>query len=61
MLSSFEVKLTSDDTLILNALHTCSMPLSLEEIASSIDAKEFQNVVPPQELLANAAFQFLKS
>ncbi|KAM0924486.1 hypothetical protein ACQ4PT_004828 [Festuca glaucescens] len=38
-----------------------SMPLSLEEIASSMDAKEFQNVVPPQELLENAAFQFLKS
>jgi myosin-5 len=37
------------------------MPLSLEEIASSMDAKEFQNVVPPQELLENAAFQFLKS
>jgi hypothetical protein len=26
-----------------------------------MDAKEFQNVVPPHELLENAAFQFLKS
>uniref|UniRef100_K4AKJ0 Uncharacterized protein n=1 Tax=Setaria italica TaxID=4555 RepID=K4AKJ0_SETIT len=38
-----------------------SMPLSLEEIASSMDAKEFQNVSPPQQLLENAAFQFLRS
>jgi myosin-5 len=37
------------------------MPLSLEEIANSMDAKEFQNVSPPQELLDNAAFQFLRS
>uniref|UniRef100_A0A0E0P479 Myosin motor domain-containing protein n=2 Tax=Oryza rufipogon TaxID=4529 RepID=A0A0E0P479_ORYRU len=27
----------------------------------SMDAKEFQNVVPPQQLLDNPAFQFLKS
>uniref|UniRef100_M8BWI6 Myosin-J heavy chain n=1 Tax=Aegilops tauschii TaxID=37682 RepID=M8BWI6_AEGTA len=38
-----------------------SMPLSLEEIGNSMDTKEFQNVVPPQELLENASFQFLKS
>lgn len=38
-----------------------SMPLSLEEIGNSMDTKEFQNVVPPQELLDNASFQFLKS
>ncbi|XP_044391911.1 myosin-6 isoform X1 [Triticum aestivum] len=37
-----------------------SMPLSLEEIGNSMDTKEFQNVVPPQELLDNASFQFLK-
>ncbi|KAI5013652.1 hypothetical protein ZWY2020_037182 [Hordeum vulgare] len=37
------------------------MPLSLEEIGNSMDTKEFQNVSPPQELLDNAAFQFLKS
>lgn len=51
--------------LILNSLschkQTNSLPLSLEEIANSMDAKEFQNVSPPQELLDNAAFQFLRS
>ncbi|KAL6638616.1 hypothetical protein ACP70R_023727 [Stipagrostis hirtigluma subsp. patula] len=50
---------TADNTFLLD--EEISMPLSLEEIASSMDAKEFQNVVPPQELLDNAAFQFLKS
>ncbi|KAL6909325.1 hypothetical protein ACP4OV_001606 [Aristida adscensionis] len=50
---------TSDNTFLLD--EEISMPLSLEEIASSMDAKEFQNVTPPQELLDNAAFQFLKS
>ncbi|CAM0877745.1 unnamed protein product [Alopecurus aequalis] len=49
----------SNNTYLLD--EETSMPLSLEEIASSMDAKEFQNVVPPQELLANASFQFLKS
>uniref|UniRef100_A0ACD5YBY9 Uncharacterized protein n=1 Tax=Avena sativa TaxID=4498 RepID=A0ACD5YBY9_AVESA len=48
-----------DNTYLLD--EETRMPLSLEEIASSMDAKEFQNVVPPQELLANASFQFLKS
>jgi len=38
-----------------------SMPISLEEIADSMDAKEFQNVTPPQELTSMHAFQFLKS
>jgi myosin-5 len=38
-----------------------SMPISLEEIADSMDAKEFQNVTAPQELNAMPAFQFLKS
>ncbi|XP_039805225.1 myosin-8-like isoform X2 [Panicum virgatum] len=38
-----------------------SMPISLEEIADSMDAKEFQNVTPPQELTSMPAFQFLKS
>ncbi|KAF6994882.1 hypothetical protein CFC21_011483 [Triticum aestivum] len=38
-----------------------SMPISLEEIADSMDAKEFQNVAPPSELVAMSAFQFLKS
>jgi myosin-5 len=42
-------------------IYIYSMPLSLEEIASSMDAKEFQNVSPPQQLLENAAFQFLRS
>jgi myosin V len=37
------------------------MPISLEEIADSMDAKEFQNVTAPQELNAMPAFQFLKS
>jgi myosin V len=37
------------------------MPLSLDEIANSMDAKEFQNVGPPQELVENVAFEFLKS
>jgi myosin-5 len=37
------------------------MPISLEEIADSMDAKEFQNVAPPQQLTAIPAFQFLKS
>uniref|UniRef100_A0A0A9FD39 Uncharacterized protein n=1 Tax=Arundo donax TaxID=35708 RepID=A0A0A9FD39_ARUDO len=50
---------TSDNTFLLD--EEISMPLSLEEIANSMDAKEFQNVTPPQELLVNAAFQFLKS
>ncbi|PNT73745.1 hypothetical protein BRADI_1g00607v3 [Brachypodium distachyon] len=49
----------SDNTYLLD--EEISMPLSLDEIASSMDTKEFQNVVPPQELLDNAAFQFLKS
>ncbi|KAG2544341.1 hypothetical protein PVAP13_9KG024700 [Panicum virgatum] len=49
----------SDNTFLLD--EEISMPLSLEEIASSMDAKEFQNVSPPQELLDNAAFQFLRS
>ncbi|KAM0920054.1 hypothetical protein ACQ4PT_007723 [Festuca glaucescens] len=49
----------SENTYLLD--EETSMPLSLDEIASSMDAKEFQNVVPPQELLENAAFQFLKS
>uniref|UniRef100_A0A0D3FRP1 Myosin motor domain-containing protein n=1 Tax=Oryza barthii TaxID=65489 RepID=A0A0D3FRP1_9ORYZ len=35
--------------------------VSEEEIGDSMDAKEFQNVVPPQQLLDNPAFQFLKS
>lgn len=39
----------------------CSMPISLEEIADSMDAKEFQNVTPPSELVVIPAFQFLKS
>lgn len=38
-----------------------SMPISLEEIADSMDVKEFQNVAPPSELVAMSAFQFLKS
>ncbi|KAK3126891.1 hypothetical protein QOZ80_7AG0564580 [Eleusine coracana subsp. coracana] len=38
-----------------------SMPISLEEIADSMDAKEFQNIAPPLELVAIPAFQFLKS
>ncbi|GJN37204.1 hypothetical protein PR202_gb26133 [Eleusine coracana subsp. coracana] len=38
-----------------------SMPISLEEIADSMDAKEFQNIAPPSELVAIPAFQFLKS
>jgi len=38
-----------------------SMPISLEEIADSMDAKEFQNVTSPQELTSMHAFQFLKS
>ncbi|XP_062213114.1 myosin-6-like [Phragmites australis] len=50
---------TSDSTFLLD--EEASMPLSLEEIANSMEAKEFQNVTPPQELLDNAAFQFLKS
>ncbi|EEE60343.1 hypothetical protein OsJ_13457 [Oryza sativa Japonica Group] len=49
----------SDGTFLLN--EEISMPLSLEEIGDSMDAKEFQNVVPPQQLLDNPAFQFLKS
>ncbi|OEL30190.1 Myosin-6 [Dichanthelium oligosanthes] len=49
----------ADSTFLLD--EEISMPLSLEEIASSMDAKEFQNVSPPQELLDNAAFQFLRS
>nr|CAB3492369.1 unnamed protein product [Digitaria exilis] len=48
-----------DNTFLLD--EEISMPLSLEEIANSMDAKEFQNVSPPQELLDNAAFQFLRS
>ncbi|XP_066367683.1 myosin-6-like isoform X3 [Miscanthus floridulus] len=50
---------SSDNTFLLN--EEISMPLSLEEIANSMDAKEFQDVSPPQELLDNAAFQFLRS
>ncbi|KAL6871437.1 hypothetical protein ACP4OV_014266 [Aristida adscensionis] len=38
-----------------------SMPISLEEIADSMDVKEFKNVSPPSELVAMHAFQFLKS
>ena len=38
-----------------------SMPISLEEIADSMDVKEFQKVAPPLELVAIPAFQFLKS
>jgi myosin-5 len=37
------------------------MPISLEEIADSMDVKEFQNVAPPSELVAIPGFQFLKS
>jgi myosin-5 len=37
------------------------MPISLEEIADSMDVKEFQKVAPPSELVAIPAFQFLKS
>ncbi|CAL4920245.1 unnamed protein product [Urochloa decumbens] len=48
-----------DNTFLLD--EEISMPLSLEEIASSMEAKEFQNVSPPRELLENAAFQFLRS
>ncbi|WVZ61388.1 hypothetical protein U9M48_011271 [Paspalum notatum var. saurae] len=50
---------TSDNTFLLN--EEISMPLELEEIANSMEAKEFQNVSPPQELLDNVAFQFLRS
>ncbi|GJN40399.1 hypothetical protein PR202_gb29606 [Eleusine coracana subsp. coracana] len=50
---------SSDNGLLLD--EEISMPLSLEEIANSMDAKEFQNVNPPQELVENASFQFLKS
>ncbi|KAL5211030.1 hypothetical protein ABZP36_006653 [Zizania latifolia] len=49
----------SDSTFLLD--EEISMPLSLEEIADSMDSKEFQNVIPPQQLLENPAFQFLKS
>ncbi|CAN6290994.1 unnamed protein product [Urochloa humidicola] len=49
----------ADNTFLLD--EEISMPLSLEEIASSMEAKEFQNVSPPQELLEKAAFQFLRS
>ncbi|CAL4937229.1 unnamed protein product [Urochloa decumbens] len=49
----------ADNTFLLD--EEISMPLSLEEIASSMEAKEFQNVSPPRELLENAAFQFLRS
>jgi myosin V len=37
------------------------MPISLEEIADSMDAKEFQNVASPSDLVVIPAFQFLKS
>lgn len=56
-------KESSDETLGNTFLldDEISLPISLEEIADSMDAKEFQNVAPPQELTAIPAFQFLKS
>ncbi|XP_062188731.1 myosin-8-like [Phragmites australis] len=50
---------TLDNTFLLD--DEISMPISLEEIADSMDAKEFQNVAPPLELIAMPTFQFLKS
>ncbi|XP_062186610.1 myosin-6-like isoform X2 [Phragmites australis] len=50
---------TLDNTFLLD--DEISMPLSLEEIADSMDAKEFQNIAPPSDLVAMPAFQFLKS
>lgn len=50
---------TSDSTFLLD--DEISMPISLEEIADSMDVKEFQNVAPPSELVAVPAFQFLRS
>ncbi|RLM52924.1 hypothetical protein C2845_PMPSC055400 [Panicum miliaceum] len=50
---------TLDNTFLLD--DEISMPISLEEIADSMDAKEFQNVTAPQELTAMPTFQFLKS
>ncbi|CAL5065850.1 unnamed protein product [Urochloa decumbens] len=50
---------TLENTFLLD--DEINMPISLEEIADSMDAKEFQRVAPPQELTAMAAFQFLKS
>ncbi|RCV10465.1 hypothetical protein SETIT_2G114600v2 [Setaria italica] len=50
---------TLENTFLLD--DEISMPISLEEIADSMDAKEFQRVTPPQELTAMPAFQFLKS
>ncbi|NP_001288468.1 myosin-6-like [Zea mays] len=56
-------KESSDETLGNTFLldDEISLPISLEEIADSMDAKEFQNIAPPQELTAIPAFQFLKS
>ncbi|CAM0956684.1 unnamed protein product [Alopecurus aequalis] len=50
---------TSESTFLLD--DEISMPISLEEIADSMDVKEFQNVAPPPELVAIPSFQFLKS
>uniref|UniRef100_A0A0A9EEE4 Uncharacterized protein n=1 Tax=Arundo donax TaxID=35708 RepID=A0A0A9EEE4_ARUDO len=56
-------KESSQDTLANTFLldDEISMPISLEEIADSMDVKEFQNVAPPLELVAMPTFQFLKS
>lgn len=50
---------TSEGAFLLD--EEISMPISLEEIADSMDVKEFQKVAPPSELIAIPAFQFLKS
>ncbi|OEL18826.1 Myosin-6 [Dichanthelium oligosanthes] len=50
---------TLENTFLLD--DEINMPISLEEISDSMDAKEFQNVAPPQELTVIPAFQFLKS
>ena len=38
----------------------CSIPFSVDDIASSLQEKNFSDVKPPVELIENPAFQFLQ-
>jgi len=40
--------------------YQCSIPISVEEINSSLKDVDFTGVKPANELLENAAFQFLR-
>lgn len=51
------------DVVIILSFHLllmCSIPFSVDELSSSLQEKDFEDVKPAEELLENPAFHFLQ-